>query len=167
VSRGVELKSDCRQSVFGGETVSDPRKENTFREQMSLSIKEDCLQLLDGLQGAPISGRDSREASRLSLKAFGKLQQIDEVFQNRRNPASAIGGNDVKSGAFQDCVCKRLGRRGASPHGGGGVDPWRKRGKADDLCWLTERAVDRIDRLAWQYFRQAGCAANDCYGQTD
>jgi hypothetical protein len=24
----------------------------------------------------------------------------------------------VKSGAFQDCVCKRLGRRGASPHGG-------------------------------------------------
>jgi hypothetical protein len=84
---------------------------------MSLSIKDDCLQLLDGLQGAPISGRDSREASRLSLKAFGKLQQIDEVFQNRRNPASAIGGNDVKAGAFQDCVCKRLGRRG-------GISAW-------------------------------------------
>jgi hypothetical protein len=27
----------------------------------------------------------------------------------------------MKSGAFQDCVCKRLGRRGASPHG------WRRR----------------------------------------
>jgi hypothetical protein len=51
--------------------------------------------------------------------------------------------------------------------GGGGDDLWRKRGKADDLCWLTERAVDRIDRQLGSIFAKPVCAANDCYGQID
>ena len=70
------------------------------------------------------------------------------ISMNPSEPGNAVivlGRNYVQSDAFQDRFRKGLECRGRLRVAGGGDDLRWKRGQVDDLRWLPERAIDRID----------------------
>jgi hypothetical protein len=73
----------------------------------------------------------------------------------------------MKSGAFHDRVCKGLERRGRLRIAGGGNDLPRERGQIDDLRWLPEPAIDRIDVIddLGSISASPVGAGKDCYTQ--
>src|SRR4051794_35319315 len=64
------------------EKAIDSRHKNAFGINVTVPIREDAGELLDGPESAPHAVRESGETHWPPFEAFRELQHVDEIFQH-------------------------------------------------------------------------------------
>ena len=82
--------------------LADVRDEDPASEEMSVTVLEDPLDLLNRSNRAPRTGRESDEPNRLLIEAVRETQHIDEVLHDPRAGAVVLGNHGENTVGGED-----------------------------------------------------------------
>ena len=127
------------------EVGMDVRDENALGINEGVAVAEDGLKLFNRPQRTPDAGGDTDEAHGPFLEALGKLEHVDEIFQDAGDAAVVFRRDDDETGGPEDGVGK--GMKGFWFFG---VGSWRKYfgrqlGEVEDMEGDVEGGVNFLD----------------------